>query len=224
MKNFSLKFLLFVVLSLFSSFTYAEGVFSRYYNTSFDFSIDIPLEKYEQDTNEGTKTTELEFIKKSNLIPSKNYFKGYGALAGDGISIKSQNEDVNILVYGTYILRDLNADNLDEKRIKDSFNAANLDYNQFVKKYYNGKLPKNIDELKFDFNKTLFRLGKNVTYNTFGKDFYIISYVKDNKIYYTKVIYNDTSDSYVIFEAFYSLKDKKFMDKIVTEMVNSIKF
>ena len=224
MKNFSLKFLLFVVLSLFSSFTYAEGVFSRYYNTSFDFSIDIPLEKYEQDTNEGTKTTELEFIKKSNLIPSKNYFKGYGALAGDGISIKSQNEDVNILVYGTYILRDLNADNLDEKRIKDSFNAANLDYNQFVKKYYNGKLPKNIDELKFDYNKTLFRLGKNVTYNTFGKDFYIISYVKDNKIYYTKVIYNDTSDSYVIFEAFYSLKDKKFMDKIVTEMVNSIKF
>ena len=224
MKNFSLKFLLFVVLSLFSSFTYAEGVFSRYYNTSFDFSIDIPLEKYEQDTNEGTKTTELEFIKKSNLIPSKNYFKGYGALAGDGISIKSQNEDVNILVYGTYILRDLNADNLDEKRIKDSFNAANLDYNQFVKKYYNGKLPKNIDELKFDFNKTLFRLGKNVTYNTFGKDFYIISYVKDNKIYYTKVIYNDTSDSYVIFEAFYSPKDKKFIDKIVTEMVNSIKF
>ena len=224
MKNFSLKFLLVVVLSLFSSFTYAEGVFSRYYNTSFDFSIDIPLEKYEQDTNEGTKTTELEFIKKSNLIPSKNYFKGYGALAGDGISIKSQNEDVNILVYGTYILRDLNADNLDEKRIKDSFNAANLDYNQFVKKYYNGKLPKNIDELKFDFNKTLFRLGKNVTYNTFGKDFYIISYVKDNKIYYTKVIYNDTSDSYVIFEAFYSPKDKKFIDKIVTEMVNSIKF
>ena len=224
MKKFSLKFMLFVVLSVFSSFTYADGVFSRYYNTSFDFSIAIPLEKYEQDTNEGTKTTELEFIKKSNLIPSKNYFKGYGALAGDGISIKSQNEDVNILVYGTYILRDLNADNLDEKRIKDSFNAANLDYNQFVKKYYNGKLPKNIDELKFDFNKTLFRLGKNVTYNTFGKDFYIISYVKDNKIYYTKVIYNDTSDSYVIFEAFYSPKDKKFIDKIVTEMVNSIKF
>ena len=224
MKKFSLKFMLFVVLSVFSSFAYADGVFSRYYNTSFDFSIDIPLEKYEQDTNEGTKTTELEFIKNSNVIPSKNYFKGSGSLAGDGISIKNQNEDVNILIYGTYLLRGLNADKLDEKRIKESFKNNNLNYDKFVKKYYNGKLPKNVDELKFDYSQTLFTLGNSVTYNTFGKDFYVISYTKDNKIYYTKVMYNDTSDSYVVFETFYSPKDKKFMDKIVTEMANSIKF
>ena len=30
-------------------------------------------------------------------------------------------------------------------------------YNEFIKKYYNGKLPKEIDELKLDYNKTLFR-------------------------------------------------------------------
>ena len=145
-------------------------------------------------------------------------------MAGDGISIKNQNEDVNILIYGTYLLRGLNADNLDEKRIKESFKNNNLNYDKFVKKYYNGKLPKNVDELKFDYSQTLFTLGNSVTYNTFGKDFYVISYTKDNKIYYTKVMYNDTSDSYVVFETFYSPKDKKFMDKIVTEMANSIKF
>ena len=198
MKKFSLKFILFVILSLFSSLTYADGVFSRYYNTSYDFSVAVPLEKYEQDTNEGSKISELEFIKKSNIIPSKDYFKGHGALAGDGIAIKNKNEDTSILVYGTYILHDFNAENLAEDRIKESFDAANLDY-----------------------NKTLFRLGNSVTYSTFGKDFYVISYVKDNKVEYIKVI-NNSDTNYIIFEATYLAKDKKIMDKIVTEMTNSI--
>ena len=108
-----------------------------------------------------------------------------------------------------------------EDRIKESFDAANLDYNKFIKKYYNGKLPKEIDELKFDYNKTLFRLGNSVTYSTFGKDFYVISYVKDNKVEYIKVI-NNSDTNYIIFEATYLAKDKKIMDKIVTEMTNSI--
>ena len=73
MKKFSLKFILFVIISVFSSLAYADGVFSRYYNTSYDFSVAVPLEKYEQDTNEGSKINELEFIKKSNIIPSKDY-------------------------------------------------------------------------------------------------------------------------------------------------------
>ena len=200
MKKFSLKFMLFVILSLFSSLTYADGVFSRYYNTSYDFSVAVPLEKYEQDTNEGSKISELEFIKKSNIIPSKDYFKGHGALAGDGIAIKNKNGDTSILVYGTYILHDFNAENLAEDKIKESFDAANLDY-----------------------NKTLFRLGNSVAYSTFGKDFYVISYIKDNKVEYIKVI-NNNDTNYIIFEATYLTKDKKIMDKIVTEMANSIKF
>ena len=224
MKKFSLKFILFVILSLFSSLTYADGVFSRYYNTSYDFSVAVPLEKYEQDTNEGSKISELEFIKKSNIIPSKDYFKGHGALAGDGIAIKNKNEDTSILVYGTYILHDFNAENLAEDRIKESFDAANLDYNKFIKKYYNGKSPRNINPLKYDYNKALFTNGNNIAYNTIGKDFYVISYIENNKIHYKKVIYNRDENSYAVFEATYLPKDKKFMDKIVTEMANSIKF
>lgn len=221
MKKFSLKFILFVIISVFSSLAYADGVFSRYYNTSYDFSVAVPLKKYEQDTNEGSKINELEFIKKSNIIPSKDYFKGHGALAGDGIAIKNKNGDTSILVYGTYILHDFNAENLAEDKIKESFDAANLDYNKFIKKYYNGKLPKEIDELKFDYNKTLFRLGNSVAYSTFGKDFYVISYIKDNKVEYIKVI-NNNDTNYIIFEASYLPKDKKFMDPIVTEISKSI--
>ena len=160
MKKFSLKFILFVIISVFSSLAYADGVFSRYYNTSYDFSVAVPLEKYEQDTNEGSKINELEFIKKSNIIPSKDYFKGHGALAGDGIAIKNKNEDTSILVYGTYILHGFNAENLAEDRIKESFDAANLDYNKFIKKYYNGKLPKEIDELKVKQEEELSRVSE----------------------------------------------------------------
>ena len=38
------------------------------------------------------------------------------------------------------------------------------------------------------------------------------------------MMFNKKEEIYVVFEASYLPKDKKFMDKIVTEMANSIKF
>ena len=218
MKKFSLKFMLFATLCLFSSFVYADGVFSRYQNAKFLYAINVPLEKYEQATYEDMEITELPFIKNSNSIPSKNYFSGVGAVMGDGISIKNKKDDINILAYGTFLSYDL-----DEDIIKEEFKEENLNYNQFVKKYYNGKLPRNIDKLKYEYNKLLFTYGDNVAYNTIGKDFYVVSYIEDNKIIYRKVIYNKDENSYAIFEASYLPKDKKFMDNIVNEMVKSFK-
>ena len=64
MKKFPLKFILFTILSLFSSFVYADGVFSRYYNNKFLFSIDVPITKYEQDTpDDKGAIVNLDFIK-----------------------------------------------------------------------------------------------------------------------------------------------------------------
>ena len=219
MKKFSLKFMLFATLCLFSSFVYADGVFSRYQNAKFLYAINVPLEKYEQATYEDTEITELPFIKNSNSIPSKNYFSGFGAVMGDGISIKNKKDDINILAYGTFLSYDL-----DEDLIKRDFKEENLNYNQFVKKYYNGKLPRNIDKLKYEYNKLLFTYGDNVAYNTIGKDFYVISFIKNDEIFYRKMMFNKKEEIYVVFEASYLPKDKKFMDKIVTEMANSIKF
>ena len=91
-------------------------------------------------------------------------------------------------------------------------------------KYYNGDLPKNIDPLKYDYNKNLFIYGENVAYNTIGKNFYVVSYIEKNKIVYKKVIYSKDSNAYIVFQASYLPKDKKFMDKLVVEMVNSIKY
>ena len=44
MKKFPLKFILFTILSLFSSFVYADGVFSKYNNEVFLFSINVLME------------------------------------------------------------------------------------------------------------------------------------------------------------------------------------
>jgi len=163
MKKFSLKFMVVFILVLFNSLIYADGVFSRYYNDKFLFSIDVPITKYEQDTpDDKGAVVNLDFIKNSKFIPTK--------------------------------------------------------------KYYNGKSPKNINPLKYDYNKMLFINGNNIAYNTIGKDFYVVSYIENNKIHYKKVIYNRNENSYAIFETSYLAKDKKFMDKIVTEMANSIKF
>lgn len=225
MKKFSLKFMLFVILSLFSSLTYADGVFSKYYNDKFLFSIDVPITKYEQDTPDDKGViVNLDFIKNSKFIPTKNFFKAYRGLSGDLLSIESKNKDIAILAYGTYFLNSEEANGLeDTENIKEAFKNDNLNYNEFIKKYYNGNLPAKIDPLKFAYNKELFINSNKLAYNTTGKDFYVLSYTEGNKIHYKKVIYNKDENSYAIFEASYFAKDKKIMDSIVTEMVKSFK-
>ena len=225
MKKFSLKFMVVFILVLFTSFIYADGVFSRYYNDKFLFSIDVPITKYEQDTPDDKGViVNLDFIKNSKYIPTKNFFKAYRGLSGDLLSIESKNKDIAILAYGTYFLNSEEANGLeDTENIKEAFKYDNINYNEFIKKYYNGKFPKNINALKYEYNKTLFIYGENVAYNTIGKDFYVVSYIEDNKIIYRKVIYNKDENSYAIFEASYLPKDKKFMDNIVNEMVKSFK-
>lgn len=221
MKKFSLKFIVISILFLFSSFIYANGVFSKYYNGRFYFSIDVPITKYENGMGENVK---LDFIKNSTSIPSKNFFSAYEAGNSDGLTIKDKSENITILAYGTNFLNSEEVNGLEDiENIKESFKNDNLNYNEFIKKYYNGKFSKNINALKYDYNKTLFIYGENVAYNTIGKDFYVVSYIEDNKIIYRKVIYNKDENSYAIFEASYLPKDKKFMDNIVNEMVKSFK-
>ena len=221
MKKFSLKFTVISILFLFSSFIYANGVFSKYYNGRFYFSIDVPITKYENGMGENVK---LDFIKNSTSIPSKNFFSAYEAGNSDGLTIKDKSENITILAYGTNFLNSEEVNGLeDTENIKESFKNDNLNYNEFIKKYYNGKFPKNINALKYEYNKTLFIYGENVAYNTIGKDFYVVSYIEDNKIIYREVIYNKDENSYAIFEASYLPKDKKFMDNIVNEMVKSFK-
>ena len=72
MKKFSLKFMLIFILSLFSSFTYADGVFSKYYNGRFNYVINVPTTKYENGVG-GTEN--LNFVKNSNLIPTKKFLQ-----------------------------------------------------------------------------------------------------------------------------------------------------
>ena len=221
MKKFSLKFILFFIISVFSSLAYADGVFSKYYNGRFYFSIDVPVEKYENGVGE---TSKLDFIKNSKSIPTKDFFSAYEAGNSDGLTIKDKSENITILAYGTNFLNSEEVNGLEDiESIKESFKNDNLNYNEFIKKYYNGKSPRNINPLKYDYNKTLFINGNNVAYNTIGKDFYVVSYIENNKIHYKKVIYSKDRGTYLVFEASYPIKDKKFMDSIVTEMAKSSK-
>ena len=223
MKKFSLKFILFIILSIFSSFVYADGVFSKYYgsNGNIGFSVNVPITEYEQPTPDGSEIIDLQFLKNSNVIPSKNFFKAIGAMNNDGINIKSKNKDINFGIYISNYPFPYTEDS-EEQDVRDSFEKDNLNYNKFIKKYYNGKSPKNFNSLKFNYNIILFKNQENIAYSTIGKDFYVVSYIENNKIIYQKVMFKE--DAYIVFYASYLAKDKNFMDKIVTEMANSIKF
>lgn len=223
MKKNSLKFIVFTILCLFSSFTFADGVFSKYYgsNGNIGFSVNVPITEYEQPTPDGSEIIDLQFLKNSNVIPSKNFFKAIGAMNNDGINIKSKNKDINFGIYISNYPFPYTEDS-EEQDVRDSFEKDNLNYNKFIKKYYNGKSPKNFNSLKFNYNIILFKNQENIAYSTIGKDFYVVSYIENNKIIYQKVMFKE--DAYIVFYASYLAKDKNFMDKIVTEMANSIKF
>ena len=223
MKKISLKFIVFTILCLFSSFTFADGVFSKYYgsNGNIGFSVNVPITEYEQPTSDGSEIIDLQFLKNSNVIPSKNFFKAIGAMNNDGINIKSKNKDINFGIYISNYPFPYTEDS-EEQDVRDSFEKDNLNYNKFIKKYYNGKSPKNFNSLKFNYNIILFKNQENIAYSTIGKDFYVVSYIENNKIIYQKVMFKE--DAYIVFYASYLAKDKNFMDKIVTEMANSIKF
>ena len=216
MKRFSLKFMLIFILSLFSSFTYADGVFSKYYNGRFNYVINVPTTKYENGVG-GTEN--LNFVKNSNLIPTKNFFSAYEGANSDGLTIQDINGNIIILAYGSYFLNSEEVNGLSRETIRNSFEYDRLNYNLFLR-----NLPSNIDPLKYDYNKNLFIYGENVAYNTIGKNFYVVSYIEENKIVYKKVIYSKDSNAYIVFQASYLPKDKKFMDKLVVEMVNSIRY
>jgi hypothetical protein len=139
----------------------------------------------------------------------------------DGINIKSKNKDINFGIYISNYPFPYTEDS-EEQDVRDSFEKDNLNYNKFIKKYYNGKSPKNFNSLKFNYNIILFKNQENIAYSTIGKDFYVVSYIENNKIIYQKVMFKE--DAYIVFYASYLAKDKNFMDKIVTEMANSIKF
>ena len=223
MKKNSLKFRIFFILCLFSSFAFADGVFSKYYGSdgNIGFSVNVPITEYEQPTPDGSEIIDLQFLKNSNVIPSKNFFKAIGAMNNDGINIKSKNKDINFGIYISNYPFPYTEDS-EEQDVRDSFEKDNLSYNKFIKKYYNGKAPQNFNSLKFNYNIILFKNQENIAYSTIGKDFYVVSYIENNKIIYEKVMFKE--NTYIVFYASYLAKDKKFMDKIVTEMANSIKF
>ena len=159
--------MLIFILSLFSSFTYADGVFSKYYNGRFNYVINVPTTKYENGVG-GTEN--LNFVKNSNLIPTKNFFSAYEGANSDGLTIQDINGNIIILAYGSYFLNSEEVNGLSRETIRNSFEYDRLNYNLFLRKYYNGNLPSNIDPLKYDYNKNLFIYGENVAYNTIGKN------------------------------------------------------
>lgn len=224
MKRFSLKFMLIFILFLFSSFVYADGIFSRYYNDRFLFSIDIPATKIEQLTGDDKIIIiDLDFVKYSKHIPSKNFFNAHGSVNGSGISLKNKSTDIKILVYGSNFLNFEDFEELNTDSIKEAFRNEGLNYHQFIREYYNGRLTKNIDPLRYGYNKTLFIYGNNIAYSIIKNNFYVVSYIENNKIYYKKVLYNRKENIYAIFEVSFFAKDKNYMDKILTEMVKSFK-
>jgi len=174
MKRFSLKFMLIFILFLFGSFVYADGIFSRYYNDKFLFSIDVPATKIEQLTGDDKIIIiDLDFVKYSKHIPSKNFFNAYGPVNGSGISLKNKSADIKISVYGSNFLNFEDFEELNADSIKEAFRNEGLNYHQFIREYYNGRLTKNIDPLRYGYNKTLFIYGNNIAYSLIKNNFYI---------------------------------------------------
>lgn len=226
----SLKFVIFIIFSFLNSFIYSQGIYSRYRNEKQGFELNVPITKYQREINNKIVVKNLEFIRKCNFIPSEDYFS-MDTIFDDKSIIILRNEDSSsiISIQKSAYLEAGKKDSINEKSIKEYFLnivGTEKEYKKFLNKYYNGKFPKKIDPLEYNYNMTLFILENNHNFivkdKELKKSFYIISSISDNKVHYEKVI--STDDGYFIFfSSSYPEKDKGFMENITNEIQNSIK-
>lgn len=77
--------------------------------------------------------------------------------------------------------------------------------------------------LKSYYDKSLKEHSDGLSYHTFKKDYCVISYLKDNKIYYEKVMLNERSGSFVTLQFIYPKEKNKEMKPVLERVVKSLK-
>lgn len=67
-------------------------------------------------------------------------------------------------------------------------------------------------------------IGREIPYKKLGKDFYVLSYIKNGYIEYAKVIYDSKNNIFIQLRFYYPENYKEIMNPIIERMTKSVKY
>ena len=80
------------------------------------------------------------------------------------------------------------------------------------------------DTIKSMYEENIDYIGREIPYKKLGKDFYVLSYIKNEYIEYAKVIYNKKNNTFIQLRFYYPEDYKEIMNPIIERMTESLKY
>ena len=80
------------------------------------------------------------------------------------------------------------------------------------------------DTIKSMYEENIDYIGREIPYKKLGKDFYVLSYIKNEYIEYAKVIYNKKNNTFIQLRFYYPEDYKEIMNPIIERMTKSLKY
>ncbi len=80
------------------------------------------------------------------------------------------------------------------------------------------------DTIKSMYEENIDYIGREIPYKKLGKDFYVLSYIKNEYIEYVKVIHNKKNNTFIQLRFYYPEDYKEIMNPIIERMIKSLKY
>lgn len=80
------------------------------------------------------------------------------------------------------------------------------------------------EDIKTMYEENIDYIGREIPYKKLGKDFYVLSYIKNGYIEYAKVIYDSKNNIFIQLRFYYPEDYKEIMNPIVERMTESLKY
>ena len=97
-------------------------------------------------------------------------------------------------------------------------NDSKASINCYITKNTSNDTIKNMYEENIDY------IGREIPYKKLGKDFYVLSYIKNGYIEYAKVIYNKKNNTFIQLRFYYPEDYKEIMNPIIERMIKSVRY
>lgn len=79
------------------------------------------------------------------------------------------------------------------------------------------------EDIKTMYEENIDYIGREIPYKKLGKDFYVLSYIKNGYIEYAKVIYDSKNNIFIQLRFYYPENYKEIMNPIIERMTESLK-
>ena len=185
-----------------------EGQFFMYFNKDTQ-SIIVPIGSeglYQEYIVESSDIVELsrKIIQPSNTIPMES---NYSIFKSDEFNYSLEYPNKNFKITSKH---------------DDGIDLESDDSKVSINCY----ITKNTlnEDIKTMYEENIDYIGREIPYKKLGKDFYVLSYIKNGYIEYAKVIYDSKNNIFIQLRFYYPEDYKEIMNPIIERMTKSVRY